>query len=157
MGVKDYVRKSSVHFHDIGIGGEGNENLDARRDVYVQKQQTWMVMTLKTIMASLGHANRDLDVLKIDIEGHEWKVIEYLLDSGLLPRIKQLLLEYHIFKDWPQRSENPKNLYLYRKMIQAGFKKFSSKLHTLQHNPSWVHLQADTFYVNTLYDPSERH
>ncbi|XP_033759773.1 methyltransferase-like protein 24 [Pecten maximus] len=157
MGVKDHVRKSSVHFHNIGIGGVVIENLDARRDIYVTEQQTWMVMTLKTIMAALGHADRDIDVLKIDVEGSEWDVVEYLLENGMLPRIKQFLTEWHIFSNWPHRSKNPKNLELFRRIQQAGFKKFSSYMHTLIHNPEWVHLQADTFYVNTLYNSSRRH
>jgi FkbM family methyltransferase len=49
------------------------------------------VKRLGTVMKELGHER--LDVLKIDIEGAEYAVLDDLLASGLLP--KQLLVEFH--------------------------------------------------------------
>jgi FkbM family methyltransferase len=49
------------------------------------------VKRLETVMKDLGHER--LDVLKIDIEGAEYAVLDDLLASGLLP--KQLLVEFH--------------------------------------------------------------
>jgi FkbM family methyltransferase len=49
------------------------------------------VKRLSTVMKELGHAR--LDVLKIDIEGAEYAVLEDLLATGVLP--KQLLVEFH--------------------------------------------------------------
>lgn len=46
---------------------------------------------LQTIMDELGHSN--LDLLKIDIEGSEYDVIEDMIQSDLLPN--QLLVEFH--------------------------------------------------------------
>jgi hypothetical protein len=42
-------------------------------------------------MAQLGHSQ--LDVLKMDIEGAEYAVIDSLVSSGVRPR--QLLVEFH--------------------------------------------------------------
>ena len=47
--------------------------------------------TLQTIMQKLGHSN--IDLLKLDIEGAEYAVLESLLDSELRP--VQLLVEFH--------------------------------------------------------------
>jgi hypothetical protein len=47
--------------------------------------------SLKTIMASLGH--EQVDILKMDIEGAEYGVLEGMLNSPLRPT--QLLLEFH--------------------------------------------------------------
>lgn len=151
MGVKDHIRNSSVHFHAIGLGGKVIENFNARKDMYVKEKQTWTIMTLGSIMAALGHKDRDLDVLKIDVEGHEWAVIEYLLQSGLLNRIKQFSLEYHLFSDWPAKSEYPKLLSIYRQLGRRGFKKFWTGLHPLDHRPDRFNIQADTGYVNMRY------
>lgn len=47
--------------------------------------------SLPAIMASLGHER--VDILKMDIEGAEYAVLESLLESSLRPT--QLLLEFH--------------------------------------------------------------
>ncbi len=49
------------------------------------------VRRLATVMAELGH--RVVDILKLDIEGAEYKVLRDLLLSGL--RIDQVLVEFH--------------------------------------------------------------
>jgi FkbM family methyltransferase len=49
------------------------------------------VQRLATIMAESGHEN--IDVLKMDIEGAEYEVLDDLLASGIAP--KQLLVEFH--------------------------------------------------------------
>lgn len=49
------------------------------------------VYRLLTIMSKLGHDK--IDVLKIDIEGSEYQVIEDLIQTTLFP--KQLLVEFH--------------------------------------------------------------
>lgn len=47
--------------------------------------------SLKSIMDDLGH--NIIDVLKMDIEGSEYDVIDYILESNIV--IKQLLVEFH--------------------------------------------------------------
>lgn len=47
--------------------------------------------TTRTIMDKLGH--EDVDLLKIDVEGAEYDILESLQDVALPP--KQLLVEYH--------------------------------------------------------------
>jgi FkbM family methyltransferase len=49
------------------------------------------VLTLNSIMSSLGHQR--LDLLKMDIEGSEYSVINYLVNTSIRPR--QLLIEFH--------------------------------------------------------------
>ena len=49
------------------------------------------VKRLATVLGELGHDH--LDVLKLDIEGAEYAVLDDLLATGLLPR--QLLVEFH--------------------------------------------------------------
>ena len=47
------------------------------------------------ILQKLGHVY--VDVLKMDIEGGEYIVIEQLIDTGALCRVGQLLIEFHHF------------------------------------------------------------
>lgn len=49
------------------------------------------VRKLSTLMRELGHQR--LDLLKMDVEGAEYDVVDDLLESGLQP--SQLLLEFH--------------------------------------------------------------
>lgn len=49
------------------------------------------VRRLETLMAELGHD--DLDVLKLDVEGAEYEVLDALIAGG--PRPTQLLVEFH--------------------------------------------------------------
>lgn len=56
----------------------------------------------------LGHQNRDIDLLKIDIEGSEWGVLAGLIDSDWIRkgRVKQLMLEVHFRADGDFTSSN---------------------------------------------------
>src|SRR5438309_12554 len=49
------------------------------------------VRKLSTIMGELGH--NSIDILKMDIEGAEYAVIDNIKQSGIRP--KQLLVEFH--------------------------------------------------------------
>lgn len=49
------------------------------------------VSRLATVMEQLGHQH--IDVLKLDIEGAEYEVIDQMLDHSIYPT--QLVLEYH--------------------------------------------------------------
>lgn len=62
------------------------------------------VKTIPTIIRELGHEGRQIDVLKIDVEGSEFAVLENLIDmSGGCPDyIQQLTLEWHHY-NWDVR------------------------------------------------------
>lgn len=60
-------------------------------------------LTLDTIRARLGHTGAPIDVLKIDIEGHEWAVFEQQLShcDREKPFAHQILVELHMFGEAP--------------------------------------------------------
>ncbi|XP_024146346.1 methyltransferase-like protein 24 [Oryzias melastigma] len=49
---------------------------------------------LATILNDFGH--REVDVLKVDMESAEWKILENLVLEGVLDSVGQLLLEIHL-------------------------------------------------------------
>jgi FkbM family methyltransferase len=62
-----------------------------------QEYKFFPVKTLSTIMETLGH--KKIDILKMDIEGAEYQVIENMLSCNIFPN--QLLVEFHHrFKDY---------------------------------------------------------
>ena len=92
----------NFHFCEYGLAAtDGDLKLFVPKDGNVshslvstreqQQQISFPVKRLETIMAELGHAN--LDVLKMDIEGCEYEVLDDLLNSNIRPT--QLLVEFH--------------------------------------------------------------
>lgn len=75
------------------------------------------VRRLSTIMASLGHER--LDVLKMDVEGAEYAVIEDLVRSGI--QVRQLLVEFHHFFPGIPASATERAI---RTLGDAGFRIF---------------------------------
>lgn len=93
-----------LEVHEYGLAAkDGSLNLFAPADpAHVSysvsrhaAQQTEIfsvpVKKLETILHSLGH--REIDLLKMDIEGSEYEVIDDILKSGI--SVKQILVEFH--------------------------------------------------------------
>jgi hypothetical protein len=76
----------NLHFRPIGIGVRD----ESRSNVFEFR-------TLDSIAELLGHTNSIIDVLKIDVEGDEWKVLPTLFASKWLKqgKVRQLVLEVH--------------------------------------------------------------
>jgi len=74
-----------------------HHNIDLDDKVFVQMKR------LKSIMRELGHSH--IDILKMDIEGAEYNVINDILDSDI--SINQILVELHdrFFKDGRNKSK----------------------------------------------------
>lgn len=105
----NWVKKQNLHgkfhFHEIGISNKSGivdfylpvnheyvsgsvitqKNVDTRNKVPV------CVKTIRDIMKELGHTH--IDVLKMDIEGSEYDVIDDILNSGV--PVTQMLIEFH--------------------------------------------------------------
>lgn len=96
------------HFHPVGIAGhDGTISLHKQSDIGddvsmsalrgdPKGKQVVPVKRISTIMGELGH--RHIDLLKMDIEGCEYDVIEDILENRL--SIRQLLIEFH--HRWPE-------------------------------------------------------
>ena len=76
-----------VHFQGIGLA-----NVDGEQ---VFKTKSKPVKTLHTIMATLNHTW--IDVLKVDIEGHEWPILNGWLEAYDVLPFTQLLIELRPF------------------------------------------------------------
>lgn len=81
---------------EISFFSPDNENFISHtiiENTYKNKDNTIVVPVkrLKTIMTELGH--NTIDILKIDIEGAEYKFIDDLASSNIRP--KQILVEFH--------------------------------------------------------------
>lgn len=86
--------KDKIWFYQIGIDDKDWVN-----------GQKWEMKTLKSIRKYLGHENRTIDVLKMDVEEAEWRAIPQMVESGALHGVKQLAVEFH----YPWRAQNKPN------------------------------------------------
>ena len=107
-----FTRNDKIFFHRMGISTENSnaKYMRAMRDYTYRKKygdskldelRQWKVRTLKQFMLELGHRDRIIDVVKIDIEGprqgYEIDVIKQFLQSGAHRCIRQLSFELHMF------------------------------------------------------------
>lgn len=95
---ENHADKTNMTYHEYGLSVEDGELAchwpqGSRRPAWMgfEHNETHPVKTLKTIMSELGHDH--IDVLKMDIEGEEYKVIPQMFADRIFP--KQICLEYH--------------------------------------------------------------
>ncbi|BFZ06285.1 hypothetical protein BsWGS_09324 [Bradybaena similaris] len=155
MKEKDHKRGSNSMFHNMGIGSYNTDSFIPRQDIYVKDTQTWKIRTVKAIMKELGHENRVIDVLKMDVETYEWTIIDNMLETDVFKFIRQFDLEYHLFHDYPLFEEYVHIYQVFTRLRESGLREYYSKQH--QHHiktKQTIKLQADVCYINTLFDES---
>lgn len=107
-----FTRKERIFFHRMGIDTSNSDEKYSRamRDYSYRKKygsekleelRKWKVRTLKQFMLYLGHRDKIIDMVKIDIEGprqgYEIDVIRGFIQSGAHKCIRQLSFELHLF------------------------------------------------------------
>ncbi|KAI8498589.1 pre-mRNA-processing factor 17 [Branchiostoma belcheri] len=94
-----------VHVFDPDLEGEEHQQvgdelwvhraaLDWRDSHHEGEGGRWHTRRFTSIMRDLGH--NTVDVVRMDLEGLEWKVLEDMLLEGAMSRIHQLLVEVHL-------------------------------------------------------------
>ncbi|XP_046577914.1 probable methyltransferase-like protein 24 isoform X2 [Haliotis rubra] len=151
IGKQDFDRSKNVHFHNLGISGFDSDSFVARKDVYVHNRQIWKMRRVQSVKKMLGHANKTIDVLKIDVETSEWPSVKDLVESGVLSSVRQLLIEWHLFLDYPKTDKYVGLYNTYMNLKDKGFSIFRVDFHHNTVNKNNLLFQADVDYVNTAY------
>eukprot|EP00981_Chlorochromonas_danica_P000723 scaffold156_cov173-Ochromonas_danica.AAC.11 len=87
--------------------------------------EPWEMRSVERTLTDLGHSNRTLSVLKIDVEGAEWDSLQaFLGSSNIRHRIAhghfpQLLLEFHW--DPESRARNGRNDKVLKMVAELGY------------------------------------
>ncbi|KAL6485806.1 hypothetical protein MHYP_G00051980 [Metynnis hypsauchen] len=117
---------------------------------------------LATILNDFGH--RQVDVLKLDMESAEWKILENLVLEGVLPSVGLLLLEVHVhWAGFEVGGDEPSVVRywfsLLRELERSHFRLYHSYsdpakphlfLQKILHNASSAYVLG---WVNTHYSP----
>ncbi|XP_042860801.1 uncharacterized protein LOC122246342 [Penaeus japonicus] len=89
------------NFHALGIGLDDKDytlTLDMTYDNKNYVKATAAYMTYESVLQTLDRPR--VDLLKMDIEGYEWRVLKQVLSSpnatSLLKDVRQILLEIHL-------------------------------------------------------------
>jgi len=86
---KDHDRGDIIHFYHIGLSNK-EETTD----------KGWNLHSLSSIYKNFSifyHNERKIiDYLKIDVESYEWKVLPQIIESGMLDRVRQIGIEFHL-------------------------------------------------------------
>jgi FkbM family methyltransferase len=113
-------------------GGKGKDRVNLQGK---QRQYPIPVRTLPSIMQELGHEY--ITILKVDVEGSEFLLLEDMFDHWKCPPIDQLTLEWHHF-DLDMRYGSPRDLNLINSMLlECGHKQF-------QHSEPYLRQDQDT-------------
>ena len=126
----EYLKRNPVRgleFYSFGVASKDGEvmfyapyqskNVSWSKIPRKTQSQAFPVKRLATIMRELGHSH--IDILKMDIEGAEYEVLEDMLVSGIRPT--QLLVEFQ------HRFEGVgigKTKRIMQKLREAGYKVF---------------------------------
>jgi FkbM family methyltransferase len=93
----------------------------------MQEKQTIEGLSLPTFMKRLDLGDKDVEILKVDIEGAELDVIESLTANDVR-RIKQITIEFH---DWLNMELHGRTVRAINKLVSLGFDAYS---HTPGHD-----------------------
>lgn len=83
--------------------------------------------TLAHIRQYLQHNYLNLDYLKLDIGGNEWLVLDHLIRSPILGKIKQIGAKLHLGTEENEISEDDDRLNIIRKLEEKGFVRFFAR------------------------------
>ncbi|XP_037541080.1 methyltransferase-like protein 24 [Nematolebias whitei] len=158
-----HLQKANMWFHRLSVHWRDPNPAVAAKHQYANTKK------LATIFNDFGH--RDLinssgvDVLKVDMESAEWKILENLVLEGVLDSVGQLLLELHLhWAGFEVGGDDPSvvrywfsllkeleraNFYLFR--IHSDPAKPRRFLHKNLLNASSAYTLS---YVNTQWRPS---
>lgn len=133
-----------VTFHNYGIGPTDERIIEG----FVYDDRTipsYDLKSLPTIMAQLGHTW--IDVLKMDIEGAEYKVlssiVQYYAKAKQAIPITQAQIEYHHHDKEPARQELITTLTEFEK---SGFRAFHSEYN--YHGEAWNYIEYAYLHVD---------
>jgi len=113
-----FNRSSAIHFYKIGLGAEDDTN----------SSSGWKMLSLGSIRRFLGHQDRVIDYLKVDIEGEEWNVLPELMKAGELAQVRQMGFEIHLPDDGPLKKYQELAGILWSLEKEHGMIRFDSKV-----------------------------
>ncbi len=98
--IKEYLIEAEIHTFDVDLF-ECPDNVCTFHQARLDNGENDGSKSLQMIINDLGHQNRQIHILKVDIEGSEFNVFEELFIPSIqnqrdIPYIRQILFEIHL-------------------------------------------------------------
>lgn len=115
MLLADHRRSKNVWFYNSGLAERNYSN-----------ERGWRLFTLKSVLDKLKMTDRNIEILKFEVEGSEFSALENMISEHSLRRVKQVMFEMHSYLT----AMNAKNTVRYSNILQGlhqeGFKRYYS-------------------------------
>lgn len=121
----DFKHSGRIWFQNIRIGATSY-------DAFKEGDKVEKVRSLHHVVEKLGHQDRKIDVLKLDVRDHEWQALDEFVHSEVMDQVKQLVVTLtfshaHHTADGKQLMEKLLQHYQLLRMLDCdGFRVFSS-------------------------------
>jgi FkbM family methyltransferase len=95
-----FASKPKVHIHAFGLAGKTLETVISREGASSSTHKTSKNKeTIELIRAAdfIKSNHKKIDVMKINIEGGEYELLDHLIKSGLIKRIANVQVQFHNF------------------------------------------------------------
>jgi FkbM family methyltransferase len=97
--VQRFEGNESIHVHHCGLGRTTREErIGLSADASSMFQNEGTQETIQIVDAAVWFAKHDMprvDLMKINIEGGEYELLERMLDTGLASRIENIQVQFH--------------------------------------------------------------
>ena len=120
--LEKFKSNPKVHILKVGVGIENIEKL-----MYINGDGTsfnietgeTITVEIRTIESILSQWNlEEVDLLQVNIEGDEYELLQYMIDTELVSRFKNLQVQFHLgIKDAVAKHES-----ICKGLIEKGFK-----------------------------------
>ncbi|KAK3583097.1 hypothetical protein CHS0354_036833 [Potamilus streckersoni] len=111
---------NNITFHNFGLDSFDGK-INSTSLMGSKQRQVIDVKTYHSIKQILGHGSRIVDILKLDVEGHEWRALMHMAENGDLSNIRQLCIEFH---GGYRRVTTQHKLNVLKTLHVAGFRIF---------------------------------
>lgn len=96
-----FSRNSDIYVHQFGLAGQSQTTrigLDGDGSSILKPGRKAVEIELVRASDFLEqNAVRQIDLMKINIEGAEYDLLEHLIQSGIVPKIKNIQVQFHDF------------------------------------------------------------
>ncbi|XP_068756257.1 probable methyltransferase-like protein 24 [Montipora capricornis] len=124
MGKEDHEHSVKVMFYNQALSDVNQERSTSVSDQ--RNKGAGESRRRATTIMELGHFEREIDIVKMDIESDEWKCLRHMLADGTLRNhVRQLDVEYHVILTTPNAL---RQYYSIAKWLERqGFRIFHSR------------------------------
>jgi len=120
--VSKFSSNNKVHLLNVGIGSENKDGIiylsDDGTSSNLSNGETINVKfnTFETILENWGLL--EVDLLQMNIEGDEYPVLEHMIETGYINKVKNIQIQFHLGVDEAVERRNK----IHEKLIANGFK-----------------------------------